>query len=113
MNAWLDYLSNIAMGVVALLWLFEGSRRLDLYGVARNTFLMLAGGVFLSIVVGGMAYFKHRIAADVLTTVNRPVFAKQLPLPDNWGGDCCKGTREAESRKLVQAAFVESGRLYE
>jgi hypothetical protein len=112
MGAWFDYITDILMGVLALLWLFEGSRRLVLHGAGKSTVVMLIGGLFLSVVLGGTAYFKHSVATDFIETINKPVFAKLVPLPDDWGGKCCKGTHESESRRLVHAAFVESGQLH-
>jgi len=112
MGAWFDYLSSILLGVLPLLLLFEGVRRLALHGLARSAVAMLVGGLFLSAALGGMAYLKHRMAADAIDTLSRPVFGKYVPLPDDWGGKCCKSTLEAESRRVVQAAFVESGQLH-
>lgn len=112
MGAWLDYFNNIVMGVMSLLFLFEGARRLALHGVRKDAVYLAAGGLFLSLLMGGLAYFQHRMAVDVIEMLKRPVFTKHMPLPDDWGGNCCKSTREVESHRLVQAAFVESGQFY-
>ena len=112
MGAWLDYLSNIAMGVVALLLLFESCRRLTLDGVRKGSLLMLVGGLAISSATGGIAYFQYRISHDAIEVLKRPVISKHLPLPDDWGAACCKDTREDQSRKLVQTAFVETGEIH-
>lgn len=112
MGAWIDHFASIATGVLALLWLFEGSRRLVLLGVRKASVLMLVGGLLISSATGGLAYLKHRMIDDAVQTLRRPVIAKHLPVPDDWGAACCKNTRESESRKLVQAAFLESGQLH-
>lgn len=112
MSEWFDYQNSILMGVFALLLLFEGTRRLALHGISRSTVAMLVGGLLLSVAIGTMAYLRHRMVADAIATLSRPVFAKHVPLPDDWGGKCCKSTLEAESLRLVQAVFVESGQLH-
>jgi hypothetical protein len=112
MGAWLDYFNSIVMGVSSLLFLFEGARRLALHGVRKDAIYFASFGVFISLLVGGMAYFQHRMAVDVIETLKRPVFTKHMPLPDDWRSNCCNSTREVESRRIVQAAFVESGKFY-
>jgi hypothetical protein len=112
MGAWLDYLSNIAMGVIALLLLFESCRRLTLHGVRKGSLLMLVGGLAISSATGGIAYFQHRMSSEAVEVLKRPVISKHLPLPDDWGAACCKDTREDQSRKLVQTAFVETGQIH-
>lgn len=100
------------MGVFALLWLFEGSRRLASNGIEKAAVSMLAVGLVLSIALSGVAYVKYRMVSRVIETQSQPVLATFVPLPDDWGGKCCKSTLEPESRKLVQGAFVESGQLH-
>ena len=112
MGAWLDYIGGVMVSVMALLLLFEGMRRLVHSGPRKSTIGVLAGGLVLSLALGGIAYLKHRLADDAIESLSQPVFSKHMPLPDGWGGKCCKSTLEVESRTLVQAAFVESGRLY-
>src|SRR5262245_25299170 len=112
MGAWLDYLSSVAMGVTALLLVFEGCRRLVLHGFRKAPILMLVAGVAISSATGGMAYVQYRMSHDPVEALKRPVISKHLPLPDDWGAACCKDTREEQSRKLVQAAFVETGQIH-
>ena len=112
MGAWLDYIGGVMVSVMALLLLFEGTRRLVHSGPGKSTIGALVGGLVLSIALGGIAYLKHRLADEAIETLSQLVFSKHVPLPDGWGGKCCKSTLEVESRRLVQAAFVESGRLY-
>jgi hypothetical protein len=112
MGAWLDYISGIAIGVVALLLLFEGCRRSVLHGFRKTSVLALVGGLAISSATGGLAYMQHRMSHDAIETLKRPVISKHLPLPDDWGAACCKDTREEQSRKMVEAAFLESGQIH-
>lgn len=115
LSEWLQYLFEITVGVVAVVWLFEGARRLATHGVRKDaplTLLMLAGGVAISLAAAGVAYAQHRFSLELLEFMKRPIFSKYVPLPDGWGADCCKGQMEPASRQLVQAAFVESGQVH-
>jgi hypothetical protein len=112
LSNWSQYLFNAMAAVLALVWLAEGTRRLVVHGVRKDAVLTITGGVAVSLTLSGIAYAQYRFSRDVLETTKRPVFSKHVPLADGWGADCCKDKLESASRRLVQAAYVESGQIH-
>jgi hypothetical protein len=112
LGEWSQYLFNTTVAILALVWLCDGTRRLVAHGVRKAAVIQIASGVAISLVLSGVTYVQYRFSLEVLETIKRPIFSKQVPLADDWGGDCCKNKLESASRQLVQAAYVETGQIH-
>src|SRR5512135_2344729 len=108
---WLSYVADMSVGLVAVICLFEGTRRIALSGVSPRPLVLSAAGFGICVVYGALAYWGHTIVVDTVNSLEQDTITAHLPLPNDWGEKCCKDTRQSSSLSLVRAAYFESGVL--
>ena len=110
MQWWMDAFRIVAFQatwVVAILWLFDGTRHVTLKPVNRAALLRLGAGALLCAFLSGFALWVAR-TTDVAGLPREPAAAA---LPANWGADLDPQTREKNSRTYASIAFASSGVL--
>lgn len=106
-GTWLNFVLDTAVAVVALVSLFEGTRRLALYGTHRVSIFMVAAGAVLCMAYGAFHYWKH----TGLVQIAQPLKHLTEDLPKDWGADLKPDLRESNSLALAKVAYYESGAL--
>jgi len=105
----IDFALNAIAGAVALLCLFESTRRLAAYGIHRKAGLMFVLSVSVCGLYGGFAYqrygdLKSRLIASQPKSGQKPVVA-------SWGKAASAERKELLSQSLARQAFRVSGTL--
>jgi len=100
-ESWIDFALYVAAGAVALLCLFEGTRRVVAYGVHRTGVLMFVASAAACAAAGGFAYQKYGTlsAAAGAGLRKAPAFSK-IPSPER---------KELLSQAVAKRRFTESG----
>ncbi len=106
-GTWTNFVVDTAVAVIALVSLFEGTRRLALYGVHRISVFMVSAGALICVAYGGFHYWKH----TGLIQMARPLKHLTADLPTDWGANLKPEIRESNSLSLAKGAFYESGAL--
>ena len=94
---------------MALLFLFEGTRRLAAYGAHRGAVLMMVLAALACAGYGTFAYWKYLDNKLTLSAGQRKAAPSQLPR--DWGRTMAPEKRESTSLARARHAFVESGQL--
>src|SRR5689334_18007691 len=106
---WVDFGLNACVGAIALLCLFEGTRRLFAFGAQRKAVLLTLVAVCVCVGYGAFAYRRY---ADLRTTLSvnqqRPA-SKQNPA--NGSGGTSPEKREALGREVARQLFEQLGTL--
>lgn len=100
-GTWLNFVLDTAVAVVALVSLFEGTRRLALYGTHRVSIFMVAAGAVLCMAYGAFHYWKH----TGLVQIAQPLKHLTEDLPKDWGADLKPDLRESNSLALAKVAY--------
>lgn len=77
------------------------------YGIHRTAVLMAAFGAVFCLAYAGFSYWKHVALKDMAQTLQKKMFADELPA--DLGKQLAPEKREASSLAMAQMAFVESG----
>jgi hypothetical protein len=103
---WVSPIGRAAVTVMSIVFLFEGTRRIALFGIHRGAFLFVVPGILVCALYGGSSYWKHTIFAGAETTVrDRP------ELPDDWGRGLTPHKRRDDSLRYARLVFVTTGEL--
>lgn len=104
---WIDFSLYVAAGAVALLCLFEGTRRIGAYGAHRVGVLMFVASAAACAAAGGLAYQKYGTLSAATGAGQRKAPATQtaaafskVPSPER---------KEILSHAVAQRRFKESG----
>jgi hypothetical protein len=104
---WIDFALYVAAASVALLCLFEGTRRIGAYGAHRAGVLMFVASAAACATAGGFAYQKYGTLNAAVGTVQRKAPATQtaavftkVPSPER---------KELLSQAVAKRRFKESG----
>jgi hypothetical protein len=103
-----DFVLNVAAGAVALVCLFEGTRRLGAYGVHRKAVLLIVLSASVCALYGGFAYQRY---ADLKTTL---LVGQQKPAKAQaatWSRVASPEKKELLSQASARQAFRASGML--
>jgi hypothetical protein len=105
----MDFALNAVAGAVALLCLFESTRRLGAYGVHRKAMLMFVLSASVCALYGGFAYqrygdLKSRLSANQPKPGQKAVVA-------NWSKAHSAEQKELLSQALARESFRASGTL--
>jgi hypothetical protein len=103
-----DFVLNVAAGAVALVCLFEGTRRLGAYGVHRKAMLLMLLSVSVCALYGGFAYQRY---ADLNTTL---LVSQQKPAKvqaATWSRVASPEKKELLSQASARQTFRASGTL--
>ncbi len=106
-ESWIDFALYVAAGAVALLCLFEGTRRVGAYGVHRTGVLMFVASAAACAAAGGFAYQKYGMLSAAAGAGLRKAPATQaaaafskIPSPER---------KELLSQAVAKRRFTESG----
>jgi hypothetical protein len=107
-ESWSDFVLTATGGAIALLCLFEGTRRLGAYGVHRKAMLLILLSAGVCALYGGFAYQRY---ADLKTTylLGQAKPAKARPVA--WSRASSPEKKELLSQALARDAFRASGTL--
>src|SRR5262245_36780555 len=104
----LDFSLYSAAGVIVLLCLFDGTRRLGAYGVHRRALLLTILSASACALFGGFAYQRYTDLKSTLATSQRkPAAAK----PASFGKAASPEKKEQFSVALARQSFRASGDL--
>jgi hypothetical protein len=105
---WIDFALYVVAGCVALLCLFEATRRIGAYGLHRTAVLMFVFSSAGCAFAGGFAYQKY-------STLNAAVVASQREAPAKqtaaWTRVAQPEKREQLSQAVAKRTFAEYGTL--
>jgi hypothetical protein len=107
-ESWPDFVLNVGGGAVALLCLFEGTRRLGAYGVHRKAMLLILLAASVSALYGGFAYQRY---TDLKTTILHSQAKPAKAQPASWNRASSPDKKEQLSQALARKTFVASGAL--
>jgi hypothetical protein len=100
---------EIAQFMLAIVCVFEGTRRLSSFGVSKGAVLTATVGFLCCLSYAGISYRAHKYQGDALVLLQRGVEIPELPI--DWGANLPALQRESTSHELAEAAFSEHGQL--
>jgi len=106
---WIDFALSVVGGGMALLFLFDGTRRLAAFGAHRRAALMTVLAALVCALYGTFAYWKYLDHKVTLNVSQRKAAPSQLP--PSWGRSLSPEKRESASLSRARHAFVESGAI--
>ena len=106
---WIDFTLSVIGGGMALLFLFDGTRRLGTYGAHRRAALMMILAAMACALYGTFAYWKYLDHKVTLSVNQRKAAPSQLP--SSWGRTLSPEKRESASLARARHAFVEAGAI--
>ena len=109
MTEWIDFTLSVVGGGMALLFLFDGTRRLATHGAHRSAALMMVFAAIACALYGTFAYWKYLDHKVTLSASQRKAAPSQLP--PGWGRTLSPERRESTSLSRARHAFVESGAI--
>ncbi len=108
-ESWIEFTLSVIGGGMALLFLFDGTRRLAAFGVHRRAALMMVLAAIACAFYGAFAYWKYLDHKVTLSVSQRKAAPSQLP--PSWGRSLSPEKRESASLSRARHAFVESGAI--
>jgi hypothetical protein len=108
-ESWIDFAFSVIGGGMALLFLFDGTRRLAAHGAHRRAALMMVLAAIACAFYGTFAYWKYLDHKVTLSVSQRKAAPSQLP--PGWGRSLSPEKRESSSLSRARHAFVESGTI--
>jgi len=102
---WLDFAFNVVGGATAFLCLFDGTRRIGVYGLHRRAALITGLAVTFYVLYGSFAYWKYYDLTDTLSTLQH----RRAPTQPDSGKGLSPVKKEAANLARARQAFVESG----
>ena len=103
-----DFILNVTAGAIALLCLFDGTRRLGAYGLHRKAMLLILMSAGVCALYGGFAYQRY---TDLKTTL---LVRQQKPAKvqaATWSRVASPEKKELLSQALARQTFRASGAL--
>lgn len=108
-ESWIDFTLGVIGGGMAVLFLFDGTRRLAAFGAHRRAALMTVLAALVCALYGAFAYWKYLDHKVTLSVSQRKAAPPQLT--PSWGRSLSPEKRESASLSLARHAFVESGAI--
>jgi hypothetical protein len=103
-----DFILNVTVGAVALLCLFDGTRRLGAHGVHRKAMLLILMSAGVCALYGGFAYQRYTdLKATLLVRQQKPAKAQAA----TWSKVASPEKKELLSQALARQTFRASGAL--
>ena len=106
---WIDFALYAVAGCVALLCLFESTRRIGAYGLHRSAVLMFVLSSAACAFAGGFAYQKYSTLNAAVVTAQRQAPAK--PAGPGWTRVASPEKKELLSQAVAKRTFAEYGML--
>jgi len=106
---WAQFIGFGLAGAFGLVCVFDGTRRLAGGYAGRGRGGRLAVGVAIVVILGGYAYWQHRMLVDMTMAFRHQPPARELPA--DWGKKVSPAKREALSQGIARQVFVDSGTL--
>jgi len=107
-ESWPDFILTVTGGAIALLCLFEGTRRLGAYGAHRKAVLLILASAGVCALFGGFAYQRY---TDLKTTYLLAQAKPAKARPAAWSKVSSPEKKELLSQALARDAFRSSGVL--
>jgi hypothetical protein len=104
-----DFVVSAGAGVIALLCLFEGARRIGVHGMHRKAVLMVVLSAGVCALYGGFAHQKYVDMRTTLLTGQRR--AAPVQAATAWTRVTSREKRETLTLALARQTFKESGTL--
>lgn len=103
-----DFALNVAAGAVALVCLFDGTRRLGAYGVHRKAMLLILLSASVCALFGGFAYQRYAdLKSTLLVGQQKPAMAQAA----TWNKVSSPEKKEQLSQASARQTFKASGTL--
>jgi hypothetical protein len=103
-----DFILNVTAGAVALLCLFDGTRRLGAHGVHRKAMLLILMSAGVCALYGGFAYQRYTdLKATLLVRQQKPAKVQAAA----WSKVTSPEKKELLSQALARQTFRASGAL--
>jgi hypothetical protein len=103
-----DFILNVTAGAVALLCLFDGTRRLGAHGVHRKAMLLILMSAGVCALYGGFAYQRYTdLKATLLVRQQKPAKVQAA----TWSKVASPEKKELLSQALARQTFRASGAL--
>lgn len=106
---WIDFALYAVAGCIALLCLFESTRRIGAYGLHRTAVLMFVLSSAACAFAGGFAYQKYTTLNGAVLTAQRQPPAK--PAGPGWTKVASPEKKELLSQAVAKRTFAEYGTL--
>jgi hypothetical protein len=106
---WAQFIGFGIAGAFGLVCVFDGARRIAGGHAGRGRGGRLAVGVAIVAILGGYAFWQHRMFLDVAAAHRQQPPARELPA--DWGKKVSPAKREALSQGIARQVFVDSGKL--
>src|SRR6266513_884723 len=106
---WVDFALNVVGGATAFLCLFDGTRRLCVFGVHGKAVLMTVLAAGMCALYGGFSYWKYSDLKSTLSTNQRKPASAQAPV--TWGRGLSPERKETLSLARARQTFREIGTL--
>ena len=106
---WIDFVLYAVAGCVALLCLFESTRRIGAYGLHRSAVLMFVLSSAACAFAGGFAYQKYSTLNAAVVTAQRQ--APPKPAGPGWTRVASPEKKELLSQAVAKRTFAEYGTL--
>jgi hypothetical protein len=104
-----DFALNVAAGALALLCLFDGTRRLGAYGLHRKAVLLFILSAGVCALYGGFAYQKYADLKGTLSASQRKPATAQVAA--TWSRVASPEKKEHLSQAFARQKFKELGTL--
>jgi|SRR5215472_11141207 len=111
MNEWIDFTLHAVAGAVALLCLFEATRRIGTYGLHRAAVLMFALSSAACAFAAGFAYQKYATLSSVVAANQRPAPAAKPVATTFMKAGVTPEKKEHLGQVLARQTFLEFGAL--
>ena len=110
MSEWIDFTLHAVAGTVALLFLFEATRRIGAYGVHRAAVLMFVFSSAACAFAAGFAYQKYTTLMSVVASNQRPLPAAKA-VATSFKPGVTPEKKEHAGQVLARQTFLEFGAL--
>ena len=111
MNEWIDFTLRAVAGAVALLCLFEATRRIGAYGLHRSAVLMFAFSSAACAFAAGFAYQKYATLSSVVAASNQRTPPATKVVAVSYKPGATPEKKEHAGQVLARQTFLEFGTL--
>ena len=103
-----SFVLMLILWVLVVVGVFDGVRRLTVFGVSKRVVLQIAGYALVSIVVGSLYFWVYQKEVEMVEGLDRNPYVQ---LPQEWAKDQPADAREKGSKSYATAAFMGHGLL--
>lgn len=103
-----DFIARCVLSVLIVVVLFEGMRRMALYGVKRKYILVFSGAALVGVSMGALFFWLHLKTFDLMVVVQESPF---IYSPEEYIADKPLEKHEEISKGYASAAYLGQGLL--